>query len=96
VIYKCRILHMNAIQEAIATFPSVSGFARAVGVTPQAACFWRDGKRKVPAERCPTIERLTGVACERLCPDADWGFIRTQALANTAPQAIEAIAGQGV
>lgn len=86
---------MNAIQEAIAKFPSVSGFARAVGVTPQAACFWRDGKRKVPAEKCPTIERLTGIACERLCPDADWAFIRTQGPATTAHPAAEAAAGQG-
>ena len=30
----------------------------------------------LPADICPAIERLTGVMCERLCPDADWSFIR--------------------
>lgn len=86
---------MNAIQEAIAQFPSVSAFARALGVTPQAVCFWRDGDRKVPAEKCPTIERLTGVPCERLSPETDWAYIRAQAPAESAQPAIETVAGQG-
>lgn len=35
----------------------------------------------VPAERCPTIERLTGgeVTCEQLRPDVDWACLRSDA-----------------
>jgi DNA-binding transcriptional regulator YdaS (Cro superfamily) len=35
---------------------------------------WR--ARGVPAERCPDIERVTGVRCERLRPDVDWDVLR--------------------
>jgi DNA-binding transcriptional regulator YdaS (Cro superfamily) len=30
----------------------------------------------VPAKYCPDIEALTGVTCERLCPDVNWGLVR--------------------
>lgn len=30
----------------------------------------------VPALYCPSIERLTGVRCEDLCPHPDWGYMR--------------------
>jgi DNA-binding transcriptional regulator YdaS (Cro superfamily) len=30
----------------------------------------------VPAKYCPDIEALTGVSCERLCPDVNWGLVR--------------------
>jgi DNA-binding transcriptional regulator YdaS (Cro superfamily) len=30
----------------------------------------------VPAKYCPDIEALTGVTCERLCPDVKWGLVR--------------------
>lgn len=35
--------------------------------------------RRVPAERCPAIERATGgqVRCEDLRPDVDWAVLRT-------------------
>jgi len=29
-----------------------------------------------PAEYCPDIERITGVACESLRPDVDWAYLR--------------------
>lgn len=69
---------MNAIQDAILIFGSVTDMAKALGVTPQAVAFWRDGERKVPAGKAPLIERLTHgvIPCERLCPDVDWDYIR--------------------
>lgn len=39
---------------------------------------WALEQRRVPAERCPAIERATGgaVRCEELRPDVDWAAIR--------------------
>lgn len=33
-------------------------------------------KARVPAEHCPDIEALTGVRCEELRPDMNWGVLR--------------------
>jgi DNA-binding transcriptional regulator YdaS (Cro superfamily) len=33
---------------------------------------------RVPAEVCPDIEALTGVRCEELRPDVNWGVLRQQ------------------
>ena len=69
---------MTSIQTAISIIGGPSAVARELGVTPQAVCFWRDGKRKVPADVCPSIERLTSgqVRCEELRPDVDWEYLR--------------------
>ena len=55
--------------------------ARALGVTPPTVHQWQTGRRPVPAERCPDIERATGgaVRCEDLRPDVDWGVVRQSA-----------------
>jgi len=65
---------MNSIQKAISLLGGPSKTASALGVTPQAVCFWRDGKRQFPTEHCPRIELLTGgaVRCEGLRPDVEW------------------------
>lgn len=85
---------MESIRNAIAHVGSITAFARAVGVTPQAVCFWRDGKRQIPADKCPLIERMTArtVTCEDLRPDVDWRYIRETA--NVAAPA-ELVAGEG-
>ncbi|NLZ11651.1 MAG: helix-turn-helix domain-containing protein [Alcaligenaceae bacterium] len=64
---------MNPINKAIQNLGSASELARKVGVTPQAVCFWRDGLRKIPAEKCSAIELATMGAVTRkdLRPD-DW------------------------
>ena len=69
---------MNPIKTAIDLFGSVTEFSRTLGVTPQAVCFWRDGKRQIPADKCPLIERVTKgvVTCESLRPDVEWAYIR--------------------
>lgn len=36
---------------------------------------WLESKL-VPANYCPTIERVTGVRCEDLCPTTDWAVLR--------------------
>ena len=51
---------MNAITKAIEIVGSASALARELEVTPQAVCFWRDGLRRIPAEKCYAIESATG------------------------------------
>lgn len=72
----CRINAMKPIQEAISIAGNITKLAKGLGVTPQAVCFWRDGKRETPADKCPLIEQMTGVSCERLRPDVAWAYIR--------------------
>lgn len=81
----CRIYGMNAIQEAISIAGSITKLAKGLEVTPQAVCFWRDGKRETPADKCPLIERMTGVSCERLRPDVAWSVLRNQPELAQAP-----------
>lgn len=70
---------MNQIQNAIDVAGSATALAKVLGVTPQAVCFWRDGKREIPADKCPLIERETGIACELLRPDVAWSVLRNSA-----------------
>lgn len=53
-------------------------FASALGVPPPLVSQWRTNERRVPAERCPDIERETNglVTCEELRPDVDWAYLR--------------------
>ena len=55
-----------------------NALAREIGVTPVLVSQWANGVRRVPAERCPQIERATGgaVRCEDLRPDVDWAVLR--------------------
>lgn len=52
--------------------------AAALKVSPVMVSIWASGKRRVPAERCPDIERETGglVRCEDLRPDVAWLVVR--------------------
>lgn len=72
-------LHMDQIARAVEILGGPTHVALILGVTPQAVCFWRDGRRRFPAEHCPAIERVTEgkVRCEDLRPDVDWGYLRT-------------------
>jgi DNA-binding transcriptional regulator YdaS (Cro superfamily) len=51
-------------------------------------------RERVPAERCPDIERVTlgAVTCEELRPDVDWAYLRGTAktiasVSSSAPSA---------
>ena len=78
---------MNAIEKAITSAGSASELARRIGVTPQAVCFWRDGMRRIPVEKCSAIELATGGAVTRrdLRPD-DWHQIWPELVAGMEPQ----------
>ena len=53
--------------------------AAALGVSKSAVGQWKEEGRRVPAEHCPVIERLTAgaVRCEELRPDIEWIVLRT-------------------
>ena len=53
--------------------------AAALGVSKSAVGQWKEEGRRVPAEHCPVIERLTAgaVRCEELRPDIEWSVLRT-------------------
>ena len=61
--------------------------ASILGVTPQAVCFWRDGKRKLAPEYCASIERATGGAVTRrdLRPD-DWHLVWPELVTDEFPE----------
>lgn len=67
----------KAIDRAIGQFKSLSEMARQLDVTYQAIQDWRN-RNYVPAEHCPSIERLTGgkVRCEELNGRVDWTYLR--------------------
>jgi DNA-binding transcriptional regulator YdaS (Cro superfamily) len=67
-----------SIKQVVKQFGGPSKLAVTLGVTPQAVCFWRDGKRRFPAEQCMVIERISKGAwrCEQLRPDLDWAVLR--------------------
>ena len=70
---------MNAISIALDHVGGPTKLAAILSVSAQAVCFWRDGQRKIPAERCPLIEEATGglVRCEDLRPDVRWDVLRS-------------------
>ncbi|QNK68452.1 helix-turn-helix domain-containing protein [Variovorax sp. PAMC26660] len=69
---------LDAIRAAIQGAGGPAKVAQEVDVSVQAVCFWRDGKRKFPAEHAPALERMNSgrVRCEQMCPKSDWGYLR--------------------
>ena len=56
----------------------VTRLAKELNVTPVMVSQWRYGIKRVPAERCPAIERATNgaVRCEEMRQDVDWACLR--------------------
>lgn len=66
----------EAFAEAVEELGGPANAARQLKKSIQAVLFWVDGRREIPAAVCPTIERLTGIPCERLRPDVEWHVVR--------------------
>lgn len=51
---------------------------RFMNIAQPIVSLWVSGKRRVPAERCPEIEKFTEgkVTCEELRPDVNWKVLR--------------------
>lgn len=56
----------------------ISRLAKEINVAIPIVHYWVTGKRQVPAERCPEIEKFTEgkVSCEELRPDVNWAVLR--------------------
>lgn len=67
---------MTPLAQAIETSGGPQAVARLLGVSVQAVCFWRDGKRRLPVEHIPRIEAACSGAVRRwdLRP-ADWHLV---------------------
>ena len=70
---------MENIQTAITLAGGAKQLAQMIGVPHQSVYFWASGYRRIPAEYCPAVERVTvgKVRCEALRPDVDWSVLRT-------------------
>jgi DNA-binding transcriptional regulator YdaS (Cro superfamily) len=68
-------------------FGSLTKLARAINVSPVLISQWAKGVRRVPAEHCPDIERVTNgeVRCEDLRPDVNWSVLRSAESPNSPP-----------
>lgn len=71
---------LHPVAAAAKLVGSQQALASALGVTKAAVNQWMHPGRRVPAEHCPLIERLTAgaVKCEELRPDVPWGVLREQ------------------
>lgn len=58
-------------------------------VSPQQVWNWLNRDKLVPAQYCPTIEKICGgqVLCEQLNDKADWPYIRATKLQTTKGRA---------
>lgn len=79
-----------AISRAIEAIGSGVALASAIARSPQFVSQLLKGERPVPAELCPVIERATGVRCEELRPDVEWGVLRGTASNDSAPAPLAA------
>lgn len=67
---------MTPIERAVEIVGGPAKLAAILGKSTQAVCFWRDGKRKLPAEMCLRIERATdGQVTRRDLRPADYAEI---------------------
>lgn len=71
------IKESEALDQAIAIAGGISALYRALGLSGHAVIQqWK--RNRVPAEKCPDIEALTGIKCEDLRPDVNWAVLRNQ------------------
>lgn len=65
------------LERAIDAAGGITALARALGLKSHTVVQqWR--LNRIPAEHCPSIEGITGVRCEDLRPDVNWGVLRAQ------------------
>lgn len=69
---------MHPLERAGALVGGITALAKILGRHRSALYQWMEEGRRVPAEFCPLIERLTNgkVLSEELNPSVDWGFYR--------------------
>ena len=65
----------QGLQRAIKAAGGLTKLAAAIGRPKQTVWMWAN-RRRAPAKDCPKIEAATGVPCEELRPDINWGYMR--------------------
>lgn len=70
--------HHEHLMEACLIIGGQSRLARLLNVKSPTVNQWIFLRRKIPAKRCPEIERLVDgrVICEQLRPDINWSYLR--------------------
>lgn len=71
---------LNKLNEAITLLGGRPAFCAALDISPQRLWNWLKRGQTLPAEYCPTVERLTEgkIVCEDFWPETDWAFMRSQ------------------
>jgi DNA-binding transcriptional regulator YdaS (Cro superfamily) len=83
----------KTVKEAIDAAGGTSVIARIFDIAPASVSGWIE-RGRVPADRCPAIERFSNGAarCEDLCADVDWNYLRaTQPEPNTASLCVRTV-----
>lgn len=69
------------IENAIEAAGGITKMAKDLGLSSHMVIYqW--SKNRIPADRCPDIEALTGIKCEQLRPDVNWAVLRASNPAN--------------
>jgi len=70
---------MQNLTKAVEIVGGAKQMADKLGVSYPSVWAWLNSTRKLPAEHCPSIEKLTNgqVRCEDLRCDVDWSVLRT-------------------
>ena len=74
---------LSLLERITEGFGGITRAAEELGVTQSAIYNW-SAQGYVPAERCPTIERLIGVRCELLNHKVEWYVLRGEKQENGA------------
>ena len=76
----------QALEEAISQAGGITKMAAALGLgSHNVIAQWR--RSGVPAKHAPDVEGLTGIPCERLCPNVNWSVLRGRATTKEASNA---------
>lgn len=68
----------SGIKRAVRNAQGLTALGKKLGVSKAVIWNWVD-RGIVPADRCPDVERATGVRCEELNPGVDWAVLRRPA-----------------
>lgn len=72
----------NVAKRAVKAAGGAPAVARLFGISRISVYEWIE-KNRVPAERCPALERAgkSAVRCEEMRPEVDWAYLRESAAA---------------
>ena len=89
--------HLPAIAIAVEILNGPSALSGILNISPASVSQWVSGFRRVPAERCPDIERAVvgAVTCEQLRPDIRWHRVEDKAWPHPTGRPLIDVAAAG-